>query len=379
MLFYPVQWRGIPIHRWPEQPFGLFGWQGVVPAKRFRMASTMVDVTISRLLKISEVFSILEPAQLAAILSPAVREVVFGGALPMGAVRFFLRRVSRDMIKNIESVLDVKALVVEGMTSDPKVLGSFFQRVGAKELSFLVESGTYFGFLLGLLQMLQWILFPKNWTLPVGGAVVGYITNWIALKWIFEPLNPTRVGPFVLQGLFLRRQKEVSAEFSSYISENVLNSQQVWTSLLSDKGKDGFMGIIGRNVPFLSKKAQLDVVKTLRSQLTGLSDIHTSAKDVTMSAAATAAAAASGDHALHGYINRRLDLANLLTERMNRLSPAEFEQVLHPVFQEDELTLIIAGGVLGLLAGLSQWWLNVYLERRQRRGNSSGNSQVNLS
>jgi hypothetical protein len=36
-----------------------------------------------------------------------------------------------------------------------------------------------------------------------------------------------------------------------------------------------------------------------------------------------------------------------LIQRMNLLSPAEFQQVLRPIFQEDELTLIIAGGILG--------------------------------
>lgn len=44
----------------------------------------------------------------------------------------------------------------------------------------------------------------------LGGALVGYVTNWIALKWIFEPLNPVSVGPFVLQGMFLKRQLEVN-------------------------------------------------------------------------------------------------------------------------------------------------------------------------
>jgi uncharacterized membrane protein YheB (UPF0754 family) len=73
--------------------------------------------------------------------------------------------------------------------------------------------------------MLIWMLYPANWTLPVGGAVVGYITNWIALKWIFEPIDPTRIGPFILQGMFLKRQKEVSADFSAYIANTVVDAQ----------------------------------------------------------------------------------------------------------------------------------------------------------
>lgn len=44
---------------------------------------------------------------------------------------------------------------------------------------------------------------------------MGYVTNWIALKWIFEPLNPVQVGPFVLQGMFLKRQLEVSYHICS--------------------------------------------------------------------------------------------------------------------------------------------------------------------
>lgn len=40
--------------------------------------------------------------------------------------------------------------------------------------------------------------------------MVGYITNWLAIKLIFEPVDPVKMGPFVLQGLFLKRQDEVS-------------------------------------------------------------------------------------------------------------------------------------------------------------------------
>ena len=43
-------------------------------------------------------------------------------------------------------------------------------------------SPRYFGFGLGLLQMLAWMFCRAWWTLPLGGMVVGLMTNWIALK-----------------------------------------------------------------------------------------------------------------------------------------------------------------------------------------------------
>jgi uncharacterized membrane protein YheB (UPF0754 family) len=61
---------------------------------------------------------------------------------------------------------------------------------------------------------------------------VGYLTNWIALKCIFEPVEPVQVGPFVLQGLFLKRQQEVSAEFSDFLTTRVLTSERLWDNML---------------------------------------------------------------------------------------------------------------------------------------------------
>lgn len=43
-----------------------------------------------------------------------------------------------------------------------------------------------------------------------------------------------------------------------------------------------------------------------------------------------------------------------MARRLKTLTPTEFEDLLHPVFQEDELTLIATGGVLGLGAGALQ-------------------------
>ena len=79
MLFYPIEYTGINYKRWPEQPFGLLGWQGVVPCKRFAMCNIMVDVTLKKLLKISEVFEVLKPHRMADELQTAIQKVIYGG------------------------------------------------------------------------------------------------------------------------------------------------------------------------------------------------------------------------------------------------------------------------------------------------------------
>ena len=79
-------------------------------------------------------------------------------------------------------------------------------------------------------------------------SLLGYVTNWIALKMIFEPLNPVKVGPFMFQGLFLQRQKEVSVEFCNFISAKVLNSFQIWQAMLLGANAVGLKNIVSKNV-----------------------------------------------------------------------------------------------------------------------------------
>ena len=56
----------------------------------------------------------------------------------------------------------------------------------------------------------------------------------------------------------------------------------------------------------------------------------------------------------NGSFDEALDLEETLKQKMQQLSGQEFEGVLHPVFQEDELTLILVGAFLGMVAGFAQ-------------------------
>jgi len=58
----------------------------------------------------------------------------------------------------------------------------------------------------------------------------------------------------------------------------------------------------------------------------------------------------------HGYdyCDQALSIQQTLEGELKKLPPADFEGVLHPAFEADELKLILVGGALGLLAGVLQ-------------------------
>ena len=74
------------------------------------------------------------------------------------------------MQRNLPSILDVRALVVDELSRDKSVLVGLFQRVGRDELKFLVDSGLFFGALLGALQAFAFAFYPAPWTVPAGSC-----------------------------------------------------------------------------------------------------------------------------------------------------------------------------------------------------------------
>ena len=54
------------------------------------------------------------------------------------------------------------------------------------------------------------------------------------------------------------------------------------------------------------------------------------------------------------YTQDAMDMENTIRQKMTELPPADFERVLHPAFEEDEIQLILLGSFLGALAGALQ-------------------------
>jgi len=220
MLFYPIEYMGLEWKRWPHTPYGLWGWQGVVPTKTEQMAGRLVDIVTKRLLSLDEAFGRLDPATLTQLLLPAVQDQIqkdcgtYWSMALQPVLPVLLQYLLQKLQKEIDSCLDLHAIVLDAFVRDKVVLVDLFQKVGRVELDFLVNSGFGFGFVLGLAQMAAWVVAPAAWTLPAAGALVGYVTNWIAIKLLFEPAEPVNVGNlFVVQGLFESRQIEVRANF----------------------------------------------------------------------------------------------------------------------------------------------------------------------
>jgi len=61
------------------------------------------------------------------------------------------------------------------------------------------------------------------------------------------------------------------------------------------------------------------------------------------------------------YIDQTMKVRETLSYRLAHIPPDEFEDIIHPIFQQDEWILLFVGGFLGVVIGLLQAWAMTHL------------------
>lgn len=256
-----------------------------------------------------------------------------------------------DIKDNLHELLDIDRMMIEGLTENPEMLNRIFQKCGEKEFKFIEQSGFIFGFLFGLVQMVVWNYYPYWWLLPTGGLVVGYLTNFLALKLIFRPVHPIRIGPFTIQGLFMKRQNEVAEEYARILANDLLTAEHIFAFIIETNGMDTIANLCKKHIDTMVDNTTGGTRKTLL-QLTVGKNRYQRVKH--LAAEMLIEALPESITGMFAYADRSLQIEETLSSKLKSLSKLEFEDVLHPIFQEDEVVLIIVGAVLGAVAGLLQ-------------------------
>jgi uncharacterized membrane protein YheB (UPF0754 family) len=363
MMFRPMDFVGI-------RPW--FGWQGIIPRKSAKMAGTAVDLMTARLIKPDELVRRLDPERILSILEQPllgatedlVRDIgerYLPGvwlSLPQFARQALVRRVQKeipgfahevwqDVVNNFERYFDVKHMLVSNLVKDRELLNEIFRKVGRKEFVFFRNAGFFFGFGLGVVQLVCWLLWHQHWLMPGFGAFVGFLSDWIALQMLFRPLRPTRIWRFTVQGKFLARQQEVARDYAELIAKQLVTPSNIIEELLRGPFADRLVDLVQRHVKNMTDE-QLGMARPLVLFAFG-SERYMEMRRFSVDRVMQLLPETS--KRVEAYAVDALDIKNTLVERMGELTPEEFEGMLRPAFKEDEKSLILVGGALGFLIG----------------------------
>jgi uncharacterized membrane protein YheB (UPF0754 family) len=389
MLFWPIRFRGVKlpglaklagilprrVQQIPGVMQGGVGWQGIIPSRAAKMGSIAVDKGIAKLGSTSDFYMQLDQERVVEHvlesmrgeihdvverimqrqnprlwndLPPRFREAVH--ARVQEQLPAVVRDVMDEIGDNIEHLLDVKLMVIRRMEEQPELCNRVFLEVGKKEFRFIINFGFFFGFAIGIpTAVLTEVIFHVWWLLPVCGVVIGYVTNWLALWMIYEPIEPRKVfGRFTVHGLFIRRQPEVAGVYAAIIADDVITVQNMGAELLEGPRSDRTRQLIEEALKPAVDRAVGRVQPAVRVAM------GTKEYDTIRDSVATEGVEYTMTPLTDETFNREQSerVRELIHERMLTLPHADFSDMLRSVTKQDEWLLLLHGAVLGFGGGL---------------------------
>lgn len=367
MMFRPVEFVGIRRIR--------LGWQGVVPRNAERTARIAAEMLTTKLVDVREIFARIDPhllsreieGPLLAAVDTITREVMAGHhpelweALPglaqdlivkqvQGGVPDMVRNLVHDLRDNVHDVIDVDQIAVSVLRGDRALLVRMIRDLVRPEMAFIARSGVYFGFTLGVVQTVVFLLTTEPIVLPLFGMAIGWLTDWLAIRLVFFPRRRTMLFGIAFQGVFQRRRHEFARQYGDLIATRVMTVPNIVEAVLHGPRSARLVPMVHRAVHDVIED-RTDIARPVVTVAIGPQRL----RDMKDAAAAKAMDYLPGA-VLHarGYLSQAMDIGNTIATKMRGLSRMEYEDLLRPVFRQDEPKLIAVGAIIGFLIGEAQ-------------------------
>jgi uncharacterized membrane protein YheB (UPF0754 family) len=387
MLFNPLEFKGfrlpglrplahvLPrrIQQIPGVMQGGAGWQGIIPSRAAKMGSIAVDKGIAKVGSPADFYEQLEPKRIAEQilltsrrdmralverimerehpqlwhdLPPRVREAVHERVQEQ--LPEIVRDVTAKIGRNIDDLLDVKLMVIRHVEEHPELMNRVFLDVGKKELDFIVRFGGVFGFICGFPLILITNAFPHWYVLPLLGTIVGYVTNWIAIWMIFEPNDPRKVGRWTIQGLFLKRQRQVADVYATIVADDIVTVRNIGWELLHGPRADRTRAMI-QNALRPAVDRATGAVQPLVRMAVGPREYDSIRESLAVEGVDYTITPLQDE-----AFNREQsgNVRELIADRVRDMSSRDFAELLRSGMREDEWLLVLHGAVLGFGAGV---------------------------
>jgi uncharacterized membrane protein YheB (UPF0754 family) len=188
------------------------------------------------------------------------------------------------------------------------------------------------------------------YTLPLIGALIGWLTNYIAIKMLFHPRNEVRIFFMPVQGVFPKRQKALARKLGQIVSEELISVEDLTTHLkqkatseavlnhIAQRLEESIASRLPRAFPMLAMFMSSDMAEKIKGflidQLGGLNEELIDK--------------------LSGQLEEELDIHRIVEEKVAGFPSDKLEAIIFSIMRREFKFIEMVGAVLGFLIGVAQ-------------------------
>ncbi len=186
------------------------------------------------------------------------------------------------------------------------------------------------------------------------GGLIGWITNKVAIKMLFRPVNPVKILGITFQGVFPRRKNQMAISLADIIEKELLSKEVIMDQLLGPEKLEAIKGklkesIVEKLVEAIPPMVAMFVGGDIRGFVSKYIDKN-------------------GDEMFDQMIEEfrtvgieNLNIREIVKNRIDSLDFVEFEKIIFGLMNKELHFVEIIGLFLGAMIGVIQYLITIFL------------------
>ncbi|MDD3705609.1 MAG: DUF445 family protein [Clostridiaceae bacterium] len=185
--------------------------------------------------------------------------------------------------------------------------------------------------------------------LIIVGAVIGWITNVLAIKMLFRPIRPFRIPilNITIQGLIPKRRRDIAKSIGDVVEKELVSINEIFDKLVTEENKQEVISIIREKLlKVIDYKIPAIIPFSIKSRIIDYFDdqINKDAMSIL-------------DSSVDGILSNtayKVKIGEMVEEKIDELDMENMERLILSLTSRELKYIELLGGVLGGIIGLFQ-------------------------
>jgi uncharacterized membrane protein YheB (UPF0754 family) len=186
--------------------------------------------------------------------------------------------------------------------------------------------------------------------IPIIGAAIGWVTNYIAVKMLFHPRKPISFLFFSVQGVFPKRQSKLAIKLGEVVSKELISTEEIKKYINEVASSTEIINIVENKLEnFIAKK--LPVLFPLLAMVLNAELIQTIKKHIIDEFKPLIDDLVAK---LSNQLDSKLNIHQIVEDKVTNFSSDKLEEILFSIMRREFKFIELVGAVLGFLIGIIQ-------------------------
>lgn len=185
---------------------------------------------------------------------------------------------------------------------------------------------------------------------PVVGAFIGWGTNWLALKMLFRPVKPFKIGPWAIQGVIPKRQDALARNLGEMVERELVSHHDLAKALSNPALQESLRPLIHSEARRFAEERLPGLHPMVAMFLTqGMKEKAAEMLGSELEAMLPRMIDGAGQ-----ILEAHVSVRDLVRAKVEAMSPKAMEDMLFSILAKEFGFIEWSGAVLGGLVGLAQ-------------------------